>query len=59
MPDLTAIENTVQQFIGPYLLPVMVGVGLVVAVWVVFAFRALQTYNASDAARLDQIMKHR
>jgi hypothetical protein len=59
MPDVNAIGNNVQQFIGPYQTPAMVIGGIVFVVWVFLTYRALQAYNASDAAQLDQIMKHK
>ena len=59
MPDVNAIGNSIGQFIGPFAIPAMVGGALIIAVWVVFAYRAVQAYNASDAAQLDQIMKHK
>lgn len=59
MPDVNAIGSSVGQFVGPYQIPVMVIGGIVFAIWVVLTYRALQAYNASDAAQLDQIMKHK
>lgn len=59
MPDLNGMSNSLEQFIGPYQIPVLVVGGIVFAVWIVLTYRALQAYNASDAAQLDQMMKRK
>ena len=59
MPDLNGMSNSVEQFISPYFIPVLVIGGIVFAVWLVLTYRALQAYNASDAAQLDQLMKRK
>ncbi|HEX6507614.1 MAG TPA: hypothetical protein VF221_08290 [Chloroflexota bacterium] len=49
----------VQSMAGPYLIPIMVVVGIAVAVWVVLVVRALQVHNDSLAAKLDRYVKER
>ncbi len=59
MPDINALGNSFQQFIGPYQIPALAIGGIVLAVWLVLAYRALQVHNKSEAAQLDRMMKHR
>lgn len=59
MPDFNTLGNTIEGFVGPYQIPLMVMGGIALAVWVVLILRALQSYNQSDKAKLDQAIKHK
>jgi uncharacterized membrane protein len=58
MPDFNAFQASVEQFMGPYELPAVIFGGIIVAVWLVLAYRALQVHNQSEVAQLDRMLKH-
>ncbi len=59
MPDFSAFGTSVEQYVGPYQIPAMIIGGILLAVWLVLEYRALQVHNQSEVAQLDRMRKHR
>ena len=56
--DIGSLQTSIEGYVGPYLIPLTVIVGIVIAVWVVLAYRALLAHNQTEAAQLDRQIKY-
>lgn len=57
--DINAFGLSVEQYLGPYQTPAMILGGIIIAVYLVLMYRALQVHNESEAAQLDRMLKHK
>jgi hypothetical protein len=55
--NISGFGSSVEQYLQSYGTPIMILAGMVVAVWLVFMYRALQAHSASEAAQFDRAMR--
>lgn len=55
--DINGFQTSVERYVLPFQVPAMILGGILVAVWLVLMYRALQVHNMSEVAQLDRLMK--